>query len=169
MPLKIIKATPKDYKILSDLCFEIYPQSYSEWWHDEGKWYIETMYNPNQMLLELKDKNTEFYFLKIDEVPYGYIKLNHTFKNESHSFEIERIYLDQTFVGQGLGNYLLNFGIDRAKSLKRKKLYLKVMASGKGLIKFYEKNGFETIGSELLTFELLKTELRTINTMKKIL
>jgi diamine N-acetyltransferase len=169
MPLKIIKATSKDYKILSDLCYEIYPQSYSDWWYDGGRWYIETMYNPNQMLLEIEESSTEFYFLKINEVPRGYIKLNHTFKNEPNSFEIERIYLDQTFVGQGFGNYLLNFGIDRAKSLKRKNLYLKVMASGKGLIKFYEKNGFETIGSELLTFELLKTELRTINTMKKIL
>jgi diamine N-acetyltransferase len=169
MPLKIIKATPNDYKILSDLCYEIYPQSYSDWWYDGGKWYMETMYNPTQMLLEIEESNTEFYFLKINDALQGYIKLNHTFKNEPHSFEIERIYLSQTFVGQGFGKYLLNFGIERAKSLNRKEIFLKVMASGNDLINFYEKNGFETIGSELLNFELLKTELRTINTMKKVL
>ena len=168
MNYEIIKACPKDYKILSDLCFQIYPQTYSNWWLDDGKWYMETMYCSDKMLSELQDKDTEFYFLMINEKPYGYLKVNHNFKNESNSFEIERIYLDQTFVGQGLGNSLLNFGIEIARSLNRKTVYLKVMASGLGLIKFYEKNGFETIGFDILPFELLKSEFRAINTMKKI-
>jgi diamine N-acetyltransferase len=166
---KIIKINPSDHKILSDLCYEIYPQTYSDWWHDGGKWYMETMYNPAKMLSELEDKSTEFYFLTINDEPHGYLKVNDSFKNEPESFEIERIYLDQTFVGQGYGNILLNFGVDLARSMNKKTVYLKVMASGIGLIKFYEKNGFETISSDSLPFELLKSELRTINTMKKIL
>ncbi len=169
MSHKIIKATPEDNKILSDLCFEIYPQTFSYLWHDEGKWYMETMYNPDKMLQELEDKNSEFYFLTINDEPRGYLKLNHSFKDEPESFEIERIYIDQNFTGQGYGNILLNFGIEIARLMERKTVYLKVMASGIGTIKFYEKNGFEAIGSELLPYELLKSELRTINTMKKIL
>lgn len=169
MTHEIIKATAKDFKILSDLCFEIYPQTYSNWWHDDGKWYMETMYNPDKMLIELENKTSEFYFLIIEEKPQGYLKVNHTFKNEPDSFEIERIYLNQVFARQGLGNLLLNFGIEIALTLSKKTVYLKVMASGTNLIKFYEKNGFETTGSEILSFELLKSELRTINTMKKIL
>lgn len=164
---EIIKATPKDYKILSALCYEIYPQTYSDWWYDGGKWYMENMYNPEKMLSELQDRAAQFYFLNINGVPRGYLKVNLGFKNELKSFEIERIYIDQTFKGQGMGNYLLNFGIDMAHSLARKTVYLKVMTAAIGIIKFYEKNGFETIGSELLPFELLKTEFRTINTMKK--
>ena len=169
MSHKIIKTTPADYKILSDLCYQIYPQTYSNWWSDGGKWYVETMYNPEKLLIELQDQTTEFYFLILDEAPIGYLKLNHAFKNESDSFEIERIYLHQTYAGQGLGNKLLNFGIEIARSLNRKTVYLKVMASGSSPIKFYEKNGFETVGSELLPFPLLKSEFRTINTMKKTL
>ena len=167
MSNKIIKATPSDHKILSDLCYQIYPQTYSNWWSDGGKWYMETMYNPDKMLSELEDKNAEFYFLTLNEEPIGYLKLNHAYRNERDSFEIERIYLNQTYAGQGLGNKLLNFGIEIARSLNRKTVYLKVMASGNGTIKFYEKNGFETIGLEILPFELLKPALRTINTMKK--
>ena len=169
MTHEIIKAYPKDYKILSDLCFQIYPQTYSNWWFDDGKWYMDKVYNSDKMLSELQDKDTEFYFLTINEKPRGYLKVNHNFKNEPNSFEIERIYLDQTFAGQGLGSILLNFGIEIARSLNRKTIYLKVMASGVAIIRFYEKNGFETTGSEILPFELLKSELRTINTMKKIL
>jgi diamine N-acetyltransferase len=166
---KIIKIKPSDHKILSDLCYEIYPQTYSDWWHDGGKWYMETMYSPEKMLSELEDKSCEFYFLIINEQPRGYLKVNHSFKNEPDSFEIERIYLDQKYAGQGYGTILLNFGIDLARPMNKKTVYLKVMASGIGLIKFYEKNGFETIGSNTLPFELLKSELRAINTMKKIL
>ena len=166
---KIIKVALSDYKVLSDLCYQIYPQTYSTWWYDGGKWYMETMYNPEKMLNELINKSAEFYFLTINDIPRGYLKVNHTFKDEAESFEIERIYLDQTYAGQGLGNVLLNFGIDIALSMNKKNVYLKVMASGLRLIMFYEKNGFETIGSNLLPFELLKSEFRTINTMKKIL
>ena len=166
---KIVKVSPSDYKILSDLCYQIYPQTYSTWWYDAGKWYIEKMYNPEKMLNELMDINTEFYFLTINDVPMGYLKVNYTFRDESDSFEIERIYIDQTYVGQGFGNMLLNYGIEIAYSMNKKNVYLKVMASGLGLIIFYEKNGFETIGSNLLPFELLKSEFRIINTMKKIL
>lgn len=169
MLLEIIKATPKDYKILSDLCYEIYPQTYSDWWVDEGKWYMEKLYNPQKMLRELEEKDAQFYFLTINGVPRGYLKVNYTFQNENDSFEIERIYLDQTFAGQGIGNSLLNFGIETARNMGRQTVYLKVMASGFGVIEFYKKHGFETVGSELLPFELLKTELRTINTMKKTL
>ena len=166
---EIIKATPKDYKILSDLCYEIYPQTYSDWWHDKGVWYMEKMYNPQKMLCELEDEDTQFYFSNVNGVPRGYLKVNHTFKHETDSFEIERIYLDQSFARQGIGNELLNFGIKIARSLARKTVYLKVMTAGTGLIKFYEKNGFKIIGSEILPFELLKPELRIINTMKKTL
>jgi diamine N-acetyltransferase len=166
---KIIKIKPSDHKILSDLCNEIYPQTYSNWWHDEGKWYMETMYNPEKMRIELEEKNAEFYFLTINDTPRGYLKINHSFKDVPDSFEIERIYLDQTYAGQGLGNCLLNFGIEKARSLGKKSVFLKVMASGPRVIRFYEKSGFETIGSDSLPFELLKSELRGINTMKKIL
>jgi diamine N-acetyltransferase len=166
---KTIKIIPSDYKILSDLCYEIYPQTYSDWWHDGGKWYMETMYNPAEMLSQLEDKDCEFYFLEINDKPRGYLKVKHSFKNEPENFEIERIYLDQKYAGKGYGTILLNFGIEIARSMIKKAVYLKVMASGSSLIKFYEKNGFETISSDSLPFELLKSELRTINTMKKIL
>jgi len=166
---KIIKVTPSDHKILSDLCYKIYPQTYSTWWHDGGKWYMETVYNPEKMLNELMDKNAKFYFLTINEIPRGYLKVNHSYKDELDSFEIERIYLDQTYAGQGLGNILLNFGIEIARSMNKKNVYLKVMASGLGLIRFYEKNSFNKIESNFLPFDLLKSEYRTINSMKKIL
>ena len=165
---KIIKAQPDDYKILSNLCYEIYPQTYSDWWFDEGKWYMEKMYNPSKMLDELEDKNAQFYFLNVNDSPRGYLKINHTFKEEFESFEIERLYVDQTYARQGLGNSLLNFGIEIARLMERKSVYLKVMASGLSVIEFYKRHNFETIDSETLPFELLKTEFRTLNTMKKI-
>ncbi len=98
-----------------------------------------TMYNSEKMLNELVDKNAEFYFLTINDIPRGFLKVNHTFKDESNGFEIEKIYLDQTYAGQGLGNILLNYGIEIARSMNEKNVYLKVMASGLRLIMFYEK------------------------------
>lgn len=166
---QIIKATCLDFKILSDLCGQIYPQTYTYLWHDEGAWYMEKMYNHQKMKAELEDENAAFYFLLIDDTPRGYLKVNYSFQTECGSFEIERIYLDQAFARKGFGKMLLNFGIDMAREMDRESVYLKVMASSIGNIKFYEKSGFEMVNTNYLDFEAMKMEYRWLNTMKKIL
>lgn len=166
---KIIKANTSDFKILSDLCKHIYPQTYTYLWHDKGEWYVENMYNLQKMKEELEHKNSAFYFLLIDDTPRGYLKVNYSFQAELESFDIERIYLDQAFVRKGFGNILLNFGIDIAREMEKKIVYLKVIASSISNIEFYQKNGFETFETSYLDFETMKTEYRWLNTMKKIL
>jgi GNAT superfamily N-acetyltransferase len=166
---KIIKANASDFKMLSDLCKYIYPQTYTYLWHDEGEWYLEKMYNLQKIKEELEHKNTAFYFLLVDDTPRGYLKVNYSFQAEDESFDIERIYLDQAFARKGFGNVLLNFGIDIAREMGRKTVYLKVMASSMGNIEFYQKNGFETVDTNYLDFETMKIEYRWLNTMKKIL
>ena len=166
---KIIKVKSSDFKILSDLCKQIYPQTYTYLWHDEGEWYIEKMYNLQKMKDELEDRNVAFYFLLIDDIPRGYLKVNYSFQGNFESFDIERIYLDQAFARKGFGNIMLNFGIDLAREMGKKTVYLKVMASSLGNIEFYQKNGFKTIETNYLNFETMKMEYRWLITMKKIL
>lgn len=166
---KIIKVNTADVKVLSDLCKYIYPQTYTYLWHDDGKWYLDKMYNLQKIKQELEDINTAFYFLLIEDTPRGYLKVNYSFQAELDSFDIERIYLDQAFARKGLGTVLLNFGIDIAREMGKKIVYLKVMASSNGNIEFYQKNGFENVDTNYLDFETMKIEYRWLNTMKKTL
>jgi len=169
MNYEIKKANASDFKILSDLCKHIYPQTYTQLWYDEGAWYIKKMYNIQKIKQELADKNTAFYFLLIDDAPRGYLKVNYSFQAKVDSFDIERIYLDQAYTRKGFGKILLNFGIDIAREMGKKIVYLKVLASSIGNIEFYQKHGFNNVETNYLDFETMKIEYRWLNTMNKIL
>lgn len=163
----IVRVLPTENVKLSELCYEIYQQTYTHLWHDEGIWYMDTCYNPKQLMYELSDPNSEFYFYIINSKPIGYLKINLSASGNADDFEIERIYLDQAHSGQGIGSILINFAIEKAMVLGKKKIYLKVMDLSTKPIKFYEKMGFEVIHSKLLNFITMKEEYRKINTMIK--
>ena len=68
---------------------------------------------------ELKDKETDFFLVSIDQEPAGYLKLNTgTSQSEEmadHFLEIERIYVRKKFKHQGIGTFLLDTAIEKAK------------------------------------------------------
>jgi diamine N-acetyltransferase len=163
----IVRVLPTENIKLSNLCYEIYQQTYRHFWHDEGVWYMDTCYNPKQLLYELSDPNSEFYYYIINSKPIGYLKINLSATGNADDFEIERIYLDQTYAGQGIGSILMDFAIQKAIDLDKKEIFLKVMDLSKKPMKFYEKYGFKIISSKLLNFETMKDEYRKINTMIK--
>jgi diamine N-acetyltransferase len=163
----IVRVLPTENIKLSELCYEIYQQTYKHLWHDGGLWYMDTCYNQKQLMYELSDPNSEFYFYIINSKPIGYLKINLSASGNSDDYEIERIYLDQAHSGKGIGSVLINFAIQKAIDLGKKKVYLKVMDSSIKPIKFYEKIGFKIISSKLLDFEEMKVEYRKINTMIK--
>ena len=162
----IQKLQPTDNQTLSELAKRIYIQTYKHLWNDLGKWYMETMYSPEKLYLELIDDNSAFYFFNIEEKAIGYLKVNFQANYDIDGFEIERIYFEKSASGKGYGSILLNFGIDIAKQLGKKKVYLKVMNLSKNVINFYEKHGFKNIGDYDLDFETMNDEFRQINIME---
>ncbi len=166
MKYHIQKLQPSDNHFISELSKSIYLQTYTSLWDDFGEWYVETMYSPKKLYSELMDNNSEFYCFMVEEKAIGYLKINLQVNYDSSGFEIERIYFEESSSGKGYGSILLNFGINKAKQLGKKNVYLKVMNSSKNIIKFYKKHGFQNISEYNLDFETMKDEFRQINTMK---
>lgn len=162
----IQKLQPSDNQFLSELSKRIYLQTYTILWHDFGEWYVQTMYSPQKLYSELMEDNSEFYCFVVKEIAVGYLKINLQVNYDSIGFEIERIYFEKSSSGKGYGGILLNFGINRAKQLGKKHIYLKVMNSSKKVINFYENHGFKYISYNDLDFETMKDEFTQINTMK---
>ncbi len=162
---EIVKVQAFDFQKLSELSKRIYAQTYTYLWYDAGEWYTKKMYNPEKILEELSDENSEFFYFILDEKPIGYLKLNLKSQFGNDGLDIERIYFDTNLAGKGFGSILLNFGIEKAKNLGRKNVLLKVMNCHTPAIRFYEKHGFKTIGNMFLDFETMKDEYRQLNTM----
>lgn len=134
-------------------------------------YYVNTGLSKEQLTQELQNSNSEFYFAEIDSEVIGYLKLN--FKDAQQEFqhdnslEVQRIYIDQAYQGQQIGQSLLDFSFKRAQEESVDYIWLGVWEHNPGAIRFYEKNGFSVFDKhsflmldDVQTDLLMKLELK---------
>lgn len=118
--------------------------------------YVSENLSLEQLSKELNSKDSEFYFLRVNQEIVGYLKLNKgesqtEIKNKS-SLEIERIYVKQEFHGKHFGKQLLQKAIKIAKEQHYQYIWLAVWERNLKAIAFYTKHGF--IEFDKHTFQL---------------
>lgn len=132
--------------------------------------YISENLSLEQLKAELGNPDSEFYFAESDAQVLGYLKLNfkesQTEQQDDNAMEIERIYVLHEFLGQKIGQFLLDESIDIAKNNGCSFVWLGVWEENHRALKFYEKNGFEffgrhnfVLGNDVQTDLLMKLNL----------
>src|SRR5689334_6636436 len=105
----------------------------------------------SKMENELSNKNSEFFFIYLDNNLAGYLKLNvddaQSEEMGMESLEIERIYIKRKFQKYGLGKVLYNKAIELAKEKNKTKVWLGVWEKNENAIAFYNKMGFVQTGA----------------------
>ncbi|KAL9538565.1 hypothetical protein MBANPS3_010829 [Mucor bainieri] len=117
--------------------------------------YVNKTYQPILQEKELKDLKIHTY-MAFDENknPVGFAQLSqnkkvYDFVGDSEAIELQRIYVDKSCAGRGVGSKLIAACIAKAKELNKKTIWLGVRESNHTAIKFYTKNGFHKIGSHV--------------------
>jgi diamine N-acetyltransferase len=105
---------------------------------------------------ELNDPHVEFWWTKnTSGEPLGFIKLNQnrphdgfdcTKETIGRQMELERIYVKTGQKGLGIGHFLIEKALERAKSDGADWIWLGVWEHNPSAILFYEKHGFEYFG-----------------------
>ena len=132
--------------------------------------YLNTSFATDKLKAELCNPESEFYFAKAGDTVIGYLKVNvgsaQTELKDSNAFEIERIYVDQTYLGKKIGQLLFNKAIDLAISKKASYVWLGVWEENHHALAFYRKNGFVPfdkhlfkLGNDEQTDIMMKLEL----------
>ena len=108
--------TPSDVDLLQQISIETFTDTFGKDNSPEHLAdYLTQAYAPEKLTEELKDKETDFFLVSIDQEPAGYLKLNTgTSQSEEmadHFLEIERIYVRKKFKHQGIHYYLFNMFI----------------------------------------------------------
>lgn len=147
MKINIKKCKYEDLFLLQKIGCETYKETFQHQNTPENmEAYLEQAFNSEQLEKDLTNASSSFFFLYFNEELAGYLKVNvneaQTDKIDDEALEIERIYIRYKFQGQGLGKYLINIGLEIAKELDKKQVWLGVWEKNKGAIKFYEKMGF---------------------------
>lgn len=137
---------------------------------EDMQYYLNTSFATDKLKSELSNPESEFYFAKAGDTVIGYLKVNvgsaQTELKDSNAFEIERIYVDQTYLGKKIGQLLFNKAIDLAISKKASYVWLGVWEKNHRALAFYTKNGFVPfdkhlfkLGNDEQTDIMMKLEL----------
>jgi ribosomal protein S18 acetylase RimI-like enzyme len=149
-------AIPDDIDVVQQLSIVTFSDTYAEYnTQADMQLYIAQHFNREVLLSELNSEENFFFLAMFSHEPAGYIKLKTNnelpqLKNKK-SIELERIYVVKHFQGTGLGNRLIQYGVEFSQSKRYETIWLGVWTKNEKAIGFYKKCGFEIFGEHEFT------------------
>jgi ribosomal protein S18 acetylase RimI-like enzyme len=145
--IEIKKVTLNDIDQLQKIGRQTFYETFSVVNTEENlKKYLDEGFSIEILTAELNNKNSEFYFAKLDNNVIGYLKLNfgqsQTELQDDKALEIERIYVLKEFHGKNVGQLLYDKAIQIAREKSADYMWLGVWEENPRAINFYKKNGF---------------------------
>ncbi len=148
------QATVADAKPLTDLAYTTFWDAFAH--HPKNapadlEHYMRQAFSVEQIAKELADPKSIFLLAEIDGELAGYAKI--ILDNiepgitATRPIELSRLYSQQKFLGQGVGQTLMDACFERAKDEVRDVMWLGVWEYNPRAQRFYEKNGFRVVGS----------------------
>ncbi|WP_317167591.1 GNAT family N-acetyltransferase [Chryseobacterium sp. c4a] len=175
--MMITKITENDITELQEISKKTFSETFSKDNAEESMaQYLETSFTTEKLLAELNDRNSEFYFARLNHKVIGYLKLNmgssQTEMKKDNALEIERIYVSKDFHGKKVGQALYDKAMAIATEKNADYIWLGVWENNLKAISFYKKNGFREfdrhifrLGNEEQTDIMMKMNLKS-NKMK---
>jgi diamine N-acetyltransferase len=112
--------------------------------------YISQNFTEANFLAEIQNPLNDYHLLIVENKIVGYskIRLNHSIEGYDQNItKLERIYLLEEVHGSGLGKVFFDFNVSISKDAGQKGIWLYVWVDNHRAIKFYNKMGFEIVGS----------------------
>lgn len=163
----------EDHKELYDLMKRIYPPAYHDYWNDDGEWYVNDLYNKENIRKELAEEGAPYYFVLLENQIIGIFRIVYHVdpynRADKEYVKLHRLYLDQTIQNRGIGRQLMNWLINKVQEEGYSKLWLDAMEKQPQALHFYQKLGFVEVDKVSLNFPLLIDEYRGMFKMVKVL
>ena len=137
----------EDVVALQKIARETFSETFTDYNdQDNLKNYLDEKFTIVKLSEELVNPHSTFYFAQIGNEVVGYLKTNigeaQTELKDLNAFEIERIYVLQTYHGKKVGQLLIDKALQEAKKTTCTYAWLGVWEENHRAIRFYSKNGF---------------------------
>jgi len=173
---RIRKGNANDIALLSDLASETFfstYRGYSDINESDLKAYVKAAFATDRIGEEMNDDRVLFLIAYVDGDPVGYamLRIGHANKDVSaaHPVFLSRLYTVESVHGSGVGQALMNECISSSISRNCEVMWLTVWESSSRARRFYERNGFQKVGSFPFTLGsrtyrdlILKLDLETV-------
>jgi ribosomal protein S18 acetylase RimI-like enzyme len=169
--ITIRQAATDEAQLLTDLAYTTFWDAFAH--HpknapDDLNHYMRQAFNIEQLAVELADPKNIFLIAEIERETAGYAKvildMIETGITATRPIELSRLYSHQKFLGQGIGQALMEACFTRARQEDRDVIWLGVWEYNPRAQRFYERNGFRIVGKH--TF-LLGSDPQTDLLMQK--
>lgn len=115
--------------------------------------YCAEAFGLEQIRAEFAHPHSEYYFAGHSALRVAYLKFNFDRHppdiGSQRTLQVQRIYIDPAYQGQGLGRRLLHFAHQRAAEAGLEWVWLSVWKKVPATVTFYERCGFEICGEEV--------------------
>jgi ribosomal protein S18 acetylase RimI-like enzyme len=144
----IRQATADDVDVVADLGVRTYLDHYGDLWHPAGlEAFLTAHFERDKLAGEIREGQAVRYLLMIvDDHAVGFAKVKPDRPlpagDGAHGMELEKIYFLRETAGRGHGGALLERIIAVAGTLAQRWVWLDVLKSNRGAIRFYERYGF---------------------------
>jgi len=167
----IVPVTLNDVEKLQAISRITFSQTFMEYnTAEDMEAYLNKSFSIPQLSSEIANADAAFYFAQDGDRIIGYLKVNtgaaQTEKMDLAAFEIERIYVDQAYLGKKIGQLLFEKAIELAKAKNKSYVWLGVWEENHRALAFYKKNGFMPfdkhifkLGNDEQTDIMMKLEL----------
>ena len=171
--LSLKEINRENYSQLYSLMRIIYPLAYSHFWTDKGDWYVNTQYSKENILRELSEEKTEYYYVVFNDEIIGNFRIiwdeNLEGLPEGKQVKLHRIYLHQKIQGKGIGKNIVFWLENKAKEKGYKIIWLDAMNEQPQALLFYKNLGFKYHSNTLLEYDLLHQHVRRMSQFYKTL
>ncbi|MCB2218712.1 GNAT family N-acetyltransferase [Desulfofustis glycolicus] len=166
--IEIKKVSQDNIGQLQEICRSTFAEAFSDDNSEENiADYLANGFSVEKLTDELNDPNSQFYFALIDDQAIGYLKVNsgasQTEIRDSHSLEIERIYVLKAYHGKNVGKLLYEKALEISKQNEIEYIWLGVWEKNPRALRFYKKIGFQEFGKHIF---ILGNEKQTDIMMK---
>jgi GNAT superfamily N-acetyltransferase len=155
MEITIRRASPEDAGMLTDLAARTFYDAFAASNTPENmQAYMESSFTQSRFREDLTDPRSTFLIADVDGEPGGYARMHAGPAPECvtgpNPIEIVRLYVEQRWLGGGVGRELMQACLDEARRRAHQTAFLGVWEHNRRAIAFYRKWGFEIVGSHIL-------------------
>ena len=160
-----------DAASLFTLMEEVYTSAYSHFWTDKGVWYLHSQYAEKEVVKDLLEENSAYYFIVFNGEVVGILryvwdeKLNGF--SEEKQVKLHRIYLHPKTQGKGVGKKVLSWLEEKALKKGCQIIWLDAMDKQVDAFEFYKKRGYQYHTHVFLPFDLMHKAVRRMSQIYK--
>jgi ribosomal protein S18 acetylase RimI-like enzyme len=171
--LKLIHADASHASVLATLALDTFRESFEKVNNPEDFWaYANDAFQVAKIEEEIKEPGSLYILAYVNDEIAGYARVRKSSEVDDHfpgkkTFELQRIYALEKFIGRGVGKALMNYCLELAKKQDTEIFWLGVWEHNHRAQQFYKKLGFKQfsshvfmLGKDAQTDILLKLNLR---------